>query len=173
MLPKRQTLIIGYGNVDRQDDGVAWHVLYRLAQRLELPLPGSPEEEFPPPDASLSLTSGAPPDLLFVLQLSPELGETLAQYERACFVDAHTENNPQEFSVTPLSPGFQASPLTHHMTPETCLSIAGSLYGTAPQAILVSVRGYEFGFTQGLSIKTSALVDLALEAILDWMGIQG
>ena len=29
-----KTLVIGYGNVDRQDDGAAWHILARLAKQL-------------------------------------------------------------------------------------------------------------------------------------------
>lgn len=173
MVPERNILIIGYGNVDRQDDGAAWHVLYRLAERLQLPLPDSLDEGFPPPDTALTTTPGAPPDLLYVLQISPELSETLAHYARACFVDAHTENNPQEISVIPLHPGFQTSPLTHHMTPETCLGIAQSMYGAAPGSILVSIRGYEFGFSQGLSERTSSLADKAVEEIIQWVEEKG
>jgi len=41
-----QTLVIGFGNPDRQDDGVAWHVLHALAIRMNLPAPDSYEEEF-------------------------------------------------------------------------------------------------------------------------------
>ena len=39
------TLFIGYGNPDRQDDGVAWHVLTGIANQLglgDIPLVGRP-----------------------------------------------------------------------------------------------------------------------------------
>jgi Ni,Fe-hydrogenase maturation factor len=31
-------LIIGYGNLSRRDDSVAWHIMQRLRQRLGLPI---------------------------------------------------------------------------------------------------------------------------------------
>jgi len=34
-----KTLIIAYGNRDREDDGAAWHILDKLAQQLELETP--------------------------------------------------------------------------------------------------------------------------------------
>jgi Ni,Fe-hydrogenase maturation factor len=85
------TLIIGYGNFDRQDDGVAWHVLAEVARRLGCAVPLSPEEEFPP--------NGGKPDFIFELQLTPELAEAIAQYERVCFVDAHTGAVPHDVTL--------------------------------------------------------------------------
>jgi hydrogenase maturation protease len=153
-------LILGYGNVDRQDDGVAWHVLAMLADRLGLAFPSSPEEE---------IQAGQIPDLSFVLQLTPELAETIAQFRYVCFVDAHTGNIEEDLRLVVLSSGFQASPFTHHMTPSTCLALAETLYGQHPQAILVSIRGYEFGFKRGLSVKTETLAKQAVDLILNWL----
>jgi hydrogenase maturation protease len=156
-----KALILGFGNIDRQDDGVAWHVLYRLAERLDYPLP-------PPGEDDLDM-HGEPADLLYTLQLTPEIASDLAQYDRVCFVDAHTGNLPSDLDIHPIHSQFQTSPLTHHMTPETTLSFAGSLYGHTPKAILVSVRGYEFGFERSLTPKTSHLADQAVDAIFEWL----
>jgi len=155
------TLIIGYGNFDREDDGVAWHVLTALAQRLGYDTPDAPEEGLEP--------EGKPVDFLFRLQLTPEIAETLAEYDRACFVDAHTGAVPEDLHVETLSAQFQVSPFTHHMTPETSLSIAETLYGKRPDAILVSVRGYGFGFSRSLSPETAALAEQAVEVIWKWL----
>lgn len=155
------TLIIGYGNADRQDDGVAWHILRGLAHRLGREIPETPEEGLEP--------SGEPPHLMFVLQLTPELSETVAAYQRVCFVDAHTGNVPEEIKVAQLNSHFQASPFTHHLTPETCLALCETLYGHKPEAILVSVRGYEFGFSHELSAPTAALAQQAVESIMEWL----
>lgn len=163
----KTTLILGYGNADRQDDGVAWHVLERLARKLGQPAPSSPEDEFAGPDAS----GAAPnPTLIFALQLTPELAETIARCERVCFIDAHTGRVPQEIQFVPVKAEFQSSPFTHHMTAETCLALAGSLYGHQPaEAVLVSVRGYEFGFSHELSPRTAGLAEAAAGQILAWL----
>jgi hydrogenase maturation protease len=154
-------LVFGYGNPDRQDDGVAWHVLVALAKRLGWYAPATFEEEFPPAQGT--------PDLKYDLQLTPELAEVIAGYQRVCFIDAHTGNIPEEISVVEVKGEYQRSPFTHHMTPATCLAMAQTLYGGSPQALLVSVRGYEFGFVQSLSARTQALVDQATGIIYTWL----
>lgn len=159
MVPK--TLILGYGNLDREDDGVAYHVLADLARRLGRPVPESLEEAFE--------LQGGEVELLYVLQLSPEQAETLAGFERVCFVDAHTGVVPEEVQVQAVRAEFQSSPFTHHMTPETLLSFASSLYGKAPEGLLVSVRGFEFGFSRELSPRTRELARQAADRIWDWL----
>lgn len=154
-------IIIGYGNPDREDDGVAWHVLAALARRMGRDVPAEPENGMEP--------AGEDVDFLFQLQLTPEIAEIIAGYERACFVDAHTGALPDELSIRPIDPQFQASPFTHHMTAETCLSIAQTLYGSWPKAVLVSIRGYQFGFSRGLSSQTAVLAGQAVEAIWRWL----
>ncbi|MGD0877735.1 MAG: hydrogenase maturation protease [Anaerolineales bacterium] len=159
-----QTLVIGYGNPDRQDDGVAWHVLHALAVRLGLPAPDSYEDLFPPNDRV---------DFVFTLQLTPEMAEEIAPYQRVCFVDAHTGSIARQVQLMPLEGQFQHSPFTHHLTPQSLLSICQMLYGKTPQAALLSVRGYQFEFERQLSPETAALVPEALELILEWTEKQG
>jgi hydrogenase maturation protease len=159
-----QTLVIGYGNPDRQDDGVAWHVLHALAIRLGLPVPDSYEDLFPPNERL---------DFSFFLQLTPEMAEEIAPYQRVCFVDAHTGSITRKVQLAPLEGQFQHSPFTHHLTPQSLLSICQALYGKTPQAALLSVRGYQFEFERQLSPETAALVPEALELILEWMEKQG
>jgi hydrogenase maturation protease len=156
-----RTLIIGYGNFDRQDDGVAWHVLAEVARRLGCAVPLSPEEEFP-------LNEGAP-DFVFELQLTPELADTIALYERVCFVDAHTGAVPHDVNVGAIAAEFQASPLTHHLTPQSLLTFVETLYNARPEAMLVSVRGYQFGFERALSPLTAQLAQEAAEKIVEWV----
>ena len=75
-----------------------------------------------------------------MLQSTPELAERLAQYQRVCFVDAHTGDLEQATRLAPVAPAFTNSPFTHHLTPATCLALAQALYGRAPEAVLASVR---------------------------------
>lgn len=155
-----RTLMIGYGNPDRQDDGVAWHILRALALDLGLPAPDSYEDEFP---------ANGRLDFEFHLQLTPEMAEEIAAYERVCFVDAHTGNIPTEVQMIPVESEFQRSPFTHHLTAQSLLSMCETLYGKKPEAVLLSVRGYQFGFDAELSTFTGALVNEAVERVRSWL----
>lgn len=153
-------LILGYGNPDREDDGVAWHLLDRLARRLDPSGQGMGEETVRAFDRVT---------LQFSLQLMPEMAEQVAMFDRVLFIDAHTGSEPEDLTWQPLTAHFQQSPFTHHMTPATLLSIAESLYGSRPQAVLVALRGFAFGFQRGLSEQTQKLAELAEQKIWDWL----
>lgn len=153
-------LILGYGNPDREDDGVAWHILRAIAVQLGLPAPASYEDEFPEADWL---------DFAFFLQLTPEMAEDIVGYERVCFVDAHTGSIPGPVRLVEVESEFQHSPFTHHLTPQSLLSMCESLYSRKPNAALLSVRGYSFGFSRKLSAQTTALVPEACKLALDWL----
>jgi Ni,Fe-hydrogenase maturation factor len=154
-------LIVGYGNLDREDDGLAWHVLAGLAARLGRSIPDDPDEGFQP--------AGEYPHLYFTLQLTPEMSEMLSEYDRVCLVDAHTGTIKDDLNVQEVLPQYQASAMTHHLTPASLLSFTEAIYHHHPQAILVSGRGFEFGFSRILSPQATALAGEAVRVILDWI----
>jgi hydrogenase maturation protease len=156
----QKTLILGYGNLDRQDDGVAWFVLAGIAKYLGLDYPPA-EEDF--------IYHGDGIDLVFELQLTPEIAEILTSYSRVCFVDAHTGAKPEDINAEEIQAIYQTSPFTHHMTPQTLLYYAAELYQAKPRGFLVSIRGYEFGFKQGLSPAAASLLDQAINKIINWL----
>ncbi len=106
---------------------------------------------------------------LFNLQLLPEMTYDMTDYSRICFVDAHTGALDNNLNIQKLDRKFQNSPLTHHMTPQTMLSILEKAFNHTPEAILVSVRGYQFGFENFLSPETKILSSLAIEKISQWI----
>ncbi len=156
----KRLLIIGNGNPDRQDDGAAWHILRAVALKLGLPASESYEDLFP--ESSLV-------DFTFALQLTPEMAEEINMYEYACFIDAHTGNIPEPMRLIEVESEFQASPFTHHLTPQSLLSICETLCGSKPEAVLLSVRGYHFGLSQQLSEETANLLPQAVELLWDWL----
>ena len=157
----KKIIIIGYGNPDREDDGVAWHIVKGLAEHYGMPVPADLLDGFMP--------DGSNPDFLASLQLTPEMADTIAEYDAVCFVDAHTGAAPDDLNIKLIQPGFQNSPFTHHMTPETCLSITKTIYQKEPAAILVSVRGFSFEFSHSLSPRTSSLAGDAVTAVTAWV----
>lgn len=156
----KKILILGYGNPDREDDGVAWHVLRALTIKLGLVPPGSYEDEFP---------ESAHIDFAFHLQLTPEMAEELASYEHVCFIDAHTGNIPEPVRFIPVESQFQNSPFTHHLTPQSLMSMCETIYGKKPEAVLLSVLGHRFLFTRELSRETAERVAQAVELIWHWL----
>lgn len=156
----KKILLLGYGNPDREDDGVAWHILRALTVRMGLPAPDSYEDDFPE-DSQV--------DFAFHLQLTPEMAEDIAQYEYVCFVDAHTGNIPEEVRMIEVESDFQKSPFTHHLTAQSLLSICETLYKTKTDSVLLSVRGYQFLFSRELSKQTAALVPEAVDRAWAWI----
>jgi Ni,Fe-hydrogenase maturation factor len=102
-------------------------------------------------------------DTLFLQQLSPELAETLTEYDHLVLVDAHLGIYPELVHRSELDPQVEAAIVSHHFKPGTLLALARHLYGRAPAAELVSVRGFTFDFTSELSPQTAAGVSQVVE----------
>jgi hydrogenase maturation protease len=156
----KKFIILGYGNPDRGDDGVAYYLLQRIIQHFGTDASKLAEFE----EVGLCEVNGQI-DIWYNLQLIPEISQELALYENAIFIDAHTAEIPQPILITGITPQYQNSPFTHHLTPASCLSLAEKLYQHVPHATLVTIRGYQFDFSRELSSQTSALADTAFEEI--------
>ena len=153
-------MLIGYGNPDREDDGVAWHILREFTVSFGLPPPESYEDEFP---ESRTI------DFAFHLQLIPEMAEDIQGYEYVCFLDAHTGSIPDPVRLISVASEFQHSPFTHHLSPQSLLSMCETLYGKRPEAALLSVLGHRFLFSRQLSEETAQLVPQAVGLIWKWL----
>ncbi len=156
-----KTLLFGYGNADREDDGVAWHVLREIMRRSGLPVLDDLDIDLLDPQTQVHY--------VFQLQLIPEIADDLIQYDRVCFIDAHTGAIPEEVHLEVIKPCFQRSPLTHHLTAASLLSITETIHHKVPETILISIRGYRFGFGRSLSPDTEKLVAQAADSILTWL----
>jgi len=153
-----RTLVIGYGNLDRGDDGAAFQVVNALRSRLgRRPLS---EQETGLEELS------AETEAVFIRQLVPEMMETAAGYDQIIFVDAHVGQGTQELMWAPVLPEFVPSAFTHHVTPATFLALIRALYDRNPAGHLLSLRGHDFDFSRNLSAATQCLVVPAVEEIL-------
>ncbi|MCX6628521.1 MAG: hydrogenase maturation protease [Candidatus Solibacter sp.] len=116
------TLIVGYGNVLRGDDGAGFLVAELLRERIR-----DPEIQ-----------------ILSQQQLLPELMEPISRVARVIFIDASVSGRAGKFQRIPLRPAPACARFTHHATPESLLAGAQSLYGHTPEATLYTIPGRFF-----------------------------
>jgi len=153
-----RTLVIGYGNIDRADDGVAFCIVNALRRRLGQAMLGE--------DNTGLDELGADLDSIFVVQLTPDLADVLADYRQVIFVDAHVYEGVNDLHCAPVSAEFTLSTFTHHMTPSSLLALSELMHSPGPTGQLVSVRGFDFDFHRDLSPGAKELVDPAAQYIL-------
>ncbi|MFH2012453.1 MAG: hydrogenase maturation protease [Pseudomonadota bacterium] len=152
-----RTLVIGYGNLDHADDGVAYHVINALRRRLG--------QEILSEDMTGLEGLGGEIDSIFLSQLIPELMDVLSDYDQVVFVDAHVYDNVDNLYCTPVTQDYTTPTFSHNITPQMLLAFLKKLYDREPNGYLVSIRGYDFDFHCSLSVDTKALVEPAVEYI--------
>jgi len=123
-----KTLVIGYGNRSRRDDGVGWFVIEQLAA-LNMP------------EVELETDQ----------QLEIEAAETISRFDTVIFVDAAIPEAPEPIQRTVVTPRFRSHAVAHYLTPADVLSLCKTLHGREPRAILFSIRGRDFNFGTTLS----------------------
>jgi len=143
MTPFAKTLILGWGNPGRGDDGLG-------------------------PAFIEILSKVAPPGVAFDsdYQLTVENAAEVARYDRVVFVDAD-RRGPAPFTMRKLDPSADGlSFSTHSVAPGAVLSLCRDLFHATPEAWLVGIRGYEFDrFGEGLSPRARANLARAVEFI--------
>lgn len=137
-----KTLIIGYGNCSRRDDGVGWYVVDRLRQcGLE------------------------PAELMTAHQLEVELADMIRHYDVVIFVDAATRDAPRAIERRQVHPQYQSHAVAHYLTPFDLLALSQTLYHAAPRGLLFSIRGEDFDFGETLSPTVRECADKVVTEI--------
>ncbi|MDI9629843.1 MAG: hydrogenase maturation protease [Acidobacteriota bacterium] len=134
------TLVLGWGNPARRDDGLGPAFAEGVAG-FALP----------------AVAAESP------YQLEVEYAAEVARYERVLFADAD-RSGPAPFWVRRLAPASIAPSFSSHsIAPGAVLALARDLFGAAPEAWLLGIRGYEFeDFREGLSPAARTNLDAAL-----------
>jgi len=140
--PSGKTLVIGYGNTLRGDDGVGPHV------------------------ATVAASWGLPGlQSLAVPQLTPELAEPVAAAELVIFVDARRDDGKGTIEVSALAPSNSEGVFGHVGEPRTLLALAQSIFGSCPQAWLITIPAADFSLGEGLSSIARQCAEAALARI--------
>lgn len=137
-------LMIGYGNLLRQDDGAGYQVAEMLKKQLD-------------PRAA---------KVLAVHQLTPELVLELAaeNVERVLFIDAR-RGQDQPLIMRKLDPTLATGSCGHQLAPELLLHMAHALYHCSPQAWLLTLAAQQLDMGARFSHKTQAAITTAVTLI--------
>ena len=140
---RARTLLLGWGNPGRKDDGLGPE-LARLVDELALP--------------GLTVESD--------YQLAVEDAAEVAAHDRVLFVDAD-RSGPEPFSCRPLEPAAPALGFSSHsVSPAGLLALASGLFRSRPEAWLLGIRGYEFDdFAEGLSAGARSNLEAAVDYV--------
>jgi hydrogenase maturation protease len=144
------TLIIGYGNPLRSDDGFGYHATRLMAEAL----------------------AGEDAEVITCHQLTPELAEALSRSSRAVFIDADCEGQPGEIHYRELAPEPAApQTFTHTCTPLGLLASAEQLYGHRPKAVAITVSAQSFDFGDALSFAVAAALPKVVEQVAQFVSV--
>ena len=123
MTSEPRTLVLGWGNPGRLDDGLGPAFTEALAQALASPGDVAIDTDY---------------------QLTMEDAATVARYERVLFVDAD-RTGPAPFCMGRIGPSRDGSSFsTHSVTPGGVLALSRDLFDHEPEAWLLGIRGYDF-----------------------------
>ncbi len=142
-------LVIGYGNPDRGDDAVAWHIINQLH------------------DSDSGLVA------FWQHQLVPELAESFAQAHEVVIIDAQLGPPPgtvQLVSLRSCRPANLTPALSHHCDPAMLYLYARNLYDFAGIGYLLTVAGDCFDAGAGLSDPVVKAIPTAVAMVLEIAG---
>ena len=137
-----KSLIVGYGNSLRSDDGIG----VRVAEIVT--------------DWNVSELQTRS-----LHQLTPELAEDLAGVDLAIFVDAAQAVDGDSVKLYELQPADSSGLRSHFADPRALLSLTQAIYGKCPQAWWLVVPGVNFQIGDRLSAVAQQGVLEALEQI--------
>jgi hydrogenase maturation protease len=150
--PQAQTLIIGYGNPGRQDDGLGPTFIEHLQVHYQKPLML---------ESNIRLQAN--------YQLTVEDAYDIAEFEQVVFVDASL-TAPPPFSFDRMTATDESGLGSHSLTPNAVIKLCETLYNKTPKAYILGIRGYQFDqFEEQLSSKANHNMTDALAFILSWL----
>ncbi len=144
------TLIIGYGNPGRQDDGLGPEFVRHVD-----------EDDW----------QGVATQVNY--QLTVEDAIDIARYQRVIFVDAAIDTGLEEgqgFNFSAVGEASGQPFASHSLTPGSLMELARTLFNANAEAYVLAISGYEFDqFEEKLSSKAEGNLRNALSYCRQWL----
>lgn len=145
------TLVIGYGNTLRSDDGAGPVVAKRLAHRL-----------------AAEHASGVL--ALAVMQLVPELAEDISRSKCVIFIDASVKvpaGRLDAARVQAYNQGKHPGRLGHHETPERLITLCEKVFGNVPPAFVLAIGAASLDLGSHLSAAVKPVIRELVDHLFD------
>jgi hydrogenase maturation protease len=133
-------LLIGYGNDLRGDDAAGRLVAQRIRAENAVAV-----------------------EVHSLHQLTPEFAEIVAKAERVVFVDAYVAEDGDPARAVHIACDSAAAHIDHVGSPESLLALAYCVYGSRPDAWLVTVPAVSFDYGASPSATTRVGINDAVD----------
>lgn len=146
MTAGKRTLLYGYGNPGRQDDGLGNEFVEVMEKWIA-------EEGI----------DGVYTDSNY--QLNIEDADTISNADIVVFVDATIEEI-EDFYIDRVNPSDAKVEFTMHaVSPAFVLNLCNEIYNKFPECFLIHIKGYEWDFAEGLTDKAKDNMLKAVEFV--------
>lgn len=130
-----KTLIYGYGNPGRQDDGMGARFVDLVDKWIEE-----------------SNVEGIDTDCNY--QLNIEDAAIIGEYDTVFFIDASIVEEVDSFRLDKIEPDDASIEFTMHaVSTAYVVDLCRKIYGKYPEAYVMHIKGYEFDFKEELTPK--------------------
>jgi len=163
------TLVIGYGNTLRRDDGVGPMIVEWLRQirgaTVRERLTQSAAKTLPNDRVSDDLTS----EFLEAHQLLPEHADPVSRASRVIFIDADVTVAPGRVKFRRIHAKMPSnSSVGHNVSPELILTLAEALYGHAPPATVIAIGVSSLDIGEGLTPLVESVARRLVKHLSYW-----
>ncbi len=129
MKEEDKILVLGIGNIGRQDDGLGWLILDYIVDEFKFV------------------------DIEYRYQLQIEDAELASNYSTVIFADATKEEVDEGFYFKKCKASTTYGLSTHALHPETIVGLTNNLYHKYPETFILGIQGYHWELKEGVSEK--------------------
>jgi len=155
-MDQKKILVFGIGNPGRGDDGLGPRFVERLRGRAS---------------SDAECHDAAPAnacDLELRYQLNVEDAYAIKDHDLVVFADATTAGE-EPATMDEVFPSDTIAFSTHRMSPAAVLALCHELFGRAPRAFTLAIRGYDWDVGESLSERAESNLTVAMERFHDLM----
>lgn len=142
-------LLYGYGNPGRQDDGLGCALVDSLEKWIS-------EKDL----ACVDLESN--------YQLNIEDAEIISKYDYVIFADASTAD-VKDFLLEEVNESAKIAFTTHEASPGYIVKLCGELFDRYPKVYLLHIKGFKWGFQEGLTKLAEKNLNKSLDFIKEFI----
>jgi hydrogenase maturation protease len=147
----KKTLIYGYGNPGRQDDGLGARLIELIDKWID--------------DKSI--------ENIFTdcnYQLNIEDAALIADYDKVVFVDASVVEDVKDFRLESIQPNDATIEFTMHaVSTAYVVDLCRKIYNKTPEAYVLHIKAYEFDFKEELTPKAEENMQQAFDYLKNYL----